>query len=465
MGPNKAIAAAIAVFAAQTASAKPVDIQPKIVGGSQANQAEWQSIVSIRLAQGGGQPYHTCGGSLVSADTIVTAAHCNIDRLPASMFSVLAGSNDRKSRQATVVGVAEIIHHPEFDRNTMKDDISVWKLSRPIPESNTIKYARMPRQREDPPPSAAVKVAGWGAIQEIKIPQGAQGGQAIIPRDAPQEPSPKGLVPVTIIPFPPTGHPQDPQPAPQGPQAPIDEETIAPRLLREAMLSVVDHSTCSQAYAPTTQVQQPGPIQPGQFGKRQVSSRITQNMICAGASRGAQDSCYGDSGGPLVDAHSNTLVGIVSFGLACGHPTAPGVYTKVSSYMDFIRRVAGNIGGNGDNGSGNGDDSGSGNGDNGSGNGDDSGSGNGDNGNGNGDNGNGNGDNGSGNGDNGNGNVDNGSGNGDDGGVTQVPPMNFDYCLDLLLQTWLSNGNGVLTQVPPNYDNCIKLIFDVQLPF
>ncbi|EXU98129.1 peptidase S1 domain protein [Metarhizium robertsii] len=430
MGPNKAIAAAIAVFAAQTASAKPVDIQPKIVGGSQANQAEWQSIVSIRLAQGGGQPYHTCGGSLVSADTIVTAAH------------FLAGSNDRKSRQATVVGVAEIIHHPEFDRNTMKDDISVWKLSRPIPESNTIKYARMPRQREDPPPSAAVKVAGWGAIQEIKIPQGAQGGQAIIPRDAPQEPSPKGLVP-----------------------------TIAPRLLREAMLSVVDHSTCSQAYAPTTQVQQPGPIQPGQFGKRQVSSRITQNMICAGASRGAQDSCYGDSGGPLVDAHSNTLVGIVSFGLACGHPTAPGVYTKVSSYMDFIRRVAGNIGGNGDNGSGNGDDSGSGNGDNGNGNGDngngngDNGNGNGDNGSGNGDNGSGNGDNGSGNGDNGNGNGDNGSGNGDDGGVTQVPPMNFDYCLDLLLQTWLSNGNGVLTQVPPNYDNCIKLIFDVQLPF
>lgn len=93
MGPNKATAAVIVVFAAQTASAKPIDIQPKIVGGSQANQAEWPSIVSIRLDQGGGQPYHTCGGSLVSADTIVTAAHCNIYRLPASRFTVLAESN------------------------------------------------------------------------------------------------------------------------------------------------------------------------------------------------------------------------------------------------------------------------------------------------------------------------------------------------------------------------------------
>lgn len=147
-------------------------------------------------------------------------------------------------------------------------------------------------------------------------------------------------------------------------------------------------------------------------------------MICAGATGGAQDSCYGDSGGPLVDANSNTLVGIVSFGLECGHPTAPGIYTKVSSYMDFIRQVAGNIGGNGNNGSGNGD-------------------------------------NGSGNGGNGSGNGDNGNGNGDDGGVTQVPPMNFDYCLDLILQTWLSSGNGVLTQVPQNYDNCIDLFIDV----
>lgn len=92
MAPNKAVAAAIAVFAAQTASAKPVDFEAKVVGGSQAKQADWPWIVSLRRGQGGGQGQHTCGGSLVSADTVVTAAHCS-DGQPASSFSVLAGSN------------------------------------------------------------------------------------------------------------------------------------------------------------------------------------------------------------------------------------------------------------------------------------------------------------------------------------------------------------------------------------
>lgn len=46
------------------------------------------------------------------------------------------------------------------------------------------------------------------------------------------------------------------------------------------------------------------------------SSRITDNMLCAGISKGGKDSCQGDSGGPL-HIHNNTLmhiVGVVSWG-------------------------------------------------------------------------------------------------------------------------------------------------------
>ena len=68
----------------------------------------------------------------------------------------------------------------------------------------------------------------------------------------------------------------------------------------------------------------------------------TDDMICAGFPQGGKDSCSGDSGGPLVvidnDDHA-TLVGVVSWGIGCALPDFPGVYGKVSSFMDWIQIV------------------------------------------------------------------------------------------------------------------------------
>lgn len=67
-------------------------------------------------------------------------------------------------------------------------------------------------------------------------------------------------------------------------------------------------------------------------------SRVTNDHVCAGFQAGGKDSCQGDSGGPLVRVVDNRyeLVGIVSFGYGCGQPSAPGVYTRVASYIDWI---------------------------------------------------------------------------------------------------------------------------------
>ncbi|XP_014467224.1 PREDICTED: serine protease hepsin-like [Dinoponera quadriceps] len=66
------------------------------------------------------------------------------------------------------------------------------------------------------------------------------------------------------------------------------------------------------------------------------ANRITDNMICAG--RGGQDSCQGDSGGPLLvqEADKLEIAGIVSWGVGCGKPGYPGVYTRVSRYLKWI---------------------------------------------------------------------------------------------------------------------------------
>ncbi|XP_045526010.1 trypsin-like isoform X2 [Pieris brassicae] len=65
---------------------------------------------------------------------------------------------------------------------------------------------------------------------------------------------------------------------------------------------------------------------------------VTNEMLCAGIlDVGQKDACQGDSGGPVI--YNGVVVGITSWGYSCGHPTYPGVNSRVSSYTTWITRT------------------------------------------------------------------------------------------------------------------------------
>ncbi|KAK9510989.1 hypothetical protein O3M35_005651 [Rhynocoris fuscipes] len=66
--------------------------------------------------------------------------------------------------------------------------------------------------------------------------------------------------------------------------------------------------------------------------------KILDTQMCAGYEKGGKDSCWADSGGPLMvgEGEQTMVVGIVSTGIGCARPQLPGLYTRISDYVNWI---------------------------------------------------------------------------------------------------------------------------------
>ncbi|WP_020671337.1 S1 family peptidase [Amycolatopsis nigrescens] len=155
-----AVLTATAGFLPSAASADPrVDVQPYIVGGTQASVKDFP--YAVFLTDAGGNQF--CGGTLISSSAVLTAAHC-AKAVKRTDLRVVAGRDDKRTSEGVSVQVGEVWVHEEFSDPSKGNDIAVLKLNRRVPYGS----AKVPSADDRALYEAGTKatVVGWGRTSE-----------------------------------------------------------------------------------------------------------------------------------------------------------------------------------------------------------------------------------------------------------------------------------------------------------
>ncbi len=82
------------------------------------------------------------------------------------------------------------------------------------------------------------------------------------------------------------------------------------------------------------------PIVSNEICNQSYTDDVANSMLCAGFKQGGTDGCSGDSGGPLLIKHEGEWqqIGVMSWGESCALPDYYGVYTRLTSFTDFINQ-------------------------------------------------------------------------------------------------------------------------------
>jgi secreted trypsin-like serine protease len=135
----------------------------RIVGGKPAELGQFPHQISFQLRNGGW--IHYCGGSILTNDLIVTAAHCLESGLPISQARVVAGIIDAQDESTGQIrGVSRAEQHPDFDMFfNIVNDIAFLRLDEPLEFNDNVKPIQVAAPGDEPSRGdRACTASGWG---------------------------------------------------------------------------------------------------------------------------------------------------------------------------------------------------------------------------------------------------------------------------------------------------------------
>ncbi|KAM8946303.1 chymotrypsinogen A-like isoform 1-T1 [Pelodytes ibericus] len=128
----------------------------RIVNGEEAQPGSWPWQVSLQDQTG----FHFCGGSLISDNWVVTAAHCNVR----TSHRVVLGEFDHRSSEENiqVKEIAKVFKHPKYSPFTINNDITLLKLKTPANLCSQVSPVCLADQTENYSSGRKCVTTGWG---------------------------------------------------------------------------------------------------------------------------------------------------------------------------------------------------------------------------------------------------------------------------------------------------------------
>lgn len=150
--------------------------EEEIEGGEIAEPNAFPFMVSIHKTSGK-KTWHSCGGTIINKNSILTAGHCVWDKkkdepLSEDVFTVVVGTNDIKHVENNLkIGVKKVFVHPAYSNIVQENDIAVLKTSKNIEFSLTTSSVTLAEKAMyvDSEPAAYFSnimcvAPGWGLI-------------------------------------------------------------------------------------------------------------------------------------------------------------------------------------------------------------------------------------------------------------------------------------------------------------